>query len=277
MVSAVDTVELKDRVRRRHPATQAMGVRTVPGPWTVIEEVLGCDLVAFAATADPAAGHQHQVRFPRVGYELKVSRADMRRELLNPSKRLTAVSFVHEFYIATPAGLLKPQEKEFVQPDWTPEDFRRPSCTARCRRAEFWMHPTERKRLGVKAGQHFQEVPFELLDTPEDQRVGWVRQWSAGPWSYPCPTCEGRGYSAKSVAEREAPNLWIPPDVGLVEVDGRGCRIIKPAPINKRPAQPGLDALGDLIRFVSAHPDPRHVGLVERDRELYKELRKRST
>lgn len=185
--------EVKAKLRGRHAATQAMGVRTVPGPWTCVEELLGCDLLAIAAVQRPANGHPGGgAKYPRVGYEVKVSRADYRKELRNPHKRAQAVANTHAFYFAVPAGLLRPDE-----------------ITAR------------------------------------------------GPAGYD----DAAGF------------LWVPEDVGLVVVDGRGCRVAHPSPVRREPTPIDGPLFGICARFISAHPDPRHDGVVDRDRALCSELR----
>lgn len=45
-----------------------------------------------------------------VAYEVKVSRSDFLRELKKPLKRKPALRLSHEFYFATPEGLVKPGE-----------------------------------------------------------------------------------------------------------------------------------------------------------------------
>lgn len=182
--------EVKDKLRGRHPATQAMGVRQIPGPWTCIEEWDGVDLLAFGCH-----GPRH-----RIGYEVKVSRSDYRSELDRPDKRAPAVAACHRFYFAVPRGLLKPEE----------------------------------------------------IDATEAQLT--------------------LGASGKP--------LWVPEDVGLVVVDGRGCRVEREAPFNHSPEDiiggrgDGMGSdLHNLIRWVSARPDPRHEGVVEAARERMKELR----
>ncbi|HSC20490.1 MAG TPA: hypothetical protein VLC07_02070, partial [Solirubrobacterales bacterium] len=79
----------------------------------------------------------------------------------------------------------------------------------------------------------------------------------------PCETCEGRGYMRQSIVEQEAPTLWIPPDVGLIEVnpDTGKCRTVRKAPLNPPTREFGLE---QLVRWVSFRPDPRHVAEVER-------------
>jgi hypothetical protein len=101
----VDAAEVRDKLRKRHPATQKMGARDVPGPWTCIEEWRGVDLLALSATKGGG-----KAPYARVGYEVKVSRADYRSELKQPSKRADAVAFCHEFYFAVPADLLASDE-----------------------------------------------------------------------------------------------------------------------------------------------------------------------
>lgn len=237
--------EVRDALRRRHPAVQGMGVRTVPGPWTCIEELLGCDLVAFSAHQRPqqiALVGRVNVPYPRIGYEIKVSRQDLRQELLDPYKRVDAVHAVHAFYIATPKGLLTDAEKEFVEPVWSASDWVREPCTAG--------FISGRKSPRCTATQY-----------------GKTR----------CPECAGKGYIAKSLVEKMTPYLWVPRDVGLIEVYGSGentrCHVVREAPVNKTPKVVDGGDLGNLVRYVSAHPDPRHEGVVAADRALSKELR----
>jgi hypothetical protein len=49
-------------------------------------------------------------KFHRVAYEIKVSRGDFTRELLNPKKRERAEMMANECFFATPVGLVKPDE-----------------------------------------------------------------------------------------------------------------------------------------------------------------------
>lgn len=181
--------ELKVALRRRHPATQNMGVRTVPGAWTCIDEMLGCDLLAIAAHKRPVNG-PGAINYPLVGYEVKVSRSDYRKELRCSFKRAKAVSRTNAFYLAVPAGLLKPVEL--------------------------------------------------------------VRRSSAG--------------------DKER-TLWIPDDVGLVVVTARGCSVVHESPTRPRLAPLNAQTLGTCARYISSHPDPRHVGVVETDRALCQQLR----
>lgn len=46
----------------------------------------------------------------RTAYEIKVSRSDFTREMRQPSKRKAAVLFSNEFFFATPAGIIRPDE-----------------------------------------------------------------------------------------------------------------------------------------------------------------------
>jgi hypothetical protein len=270
----MNTQELKDRVRRRHPATQAMGSRTIPGPWTVIEETFGCDLIAFSAVANPAQANQRMVRFPIIGYELKVSRSDFRGELLRPYKRKAAISRVHEFYIAAPKGLLTREELAYREPVWEPGDFQRTPCDNRCRDMTYSFSSAELMRLRRwRKSTTVVEVPY-TSDGPVSRESDPLWYIHERGYDYElCPRCRGRGWLHRSRVEREAPTLWIPRDVGFVEVDGRGCRVVRRAPVNLHPVVPQLEELGDLVRFVSSHPDPRHDGVVERDRAHYREIR----
>lgn len=186
--------EVKTKLRGRHAATQSMGIRTVPGPWTCIEELLGCDLVAFAAVQRPFHGPGHgtvaTAKYPRVGYEVKVSRADYRKELRQPWKRERAISLTHAFYFAVPLGLLTPEEREH--------------------------------RGSQRDGQK---------------------------------------------------TLWVPEDVGLVEVHGGGCRVVHQAPVRLEPEPIDATLLGVCARHISSHPDPRHDGVVDADRALCAQIR----
>lgn len=192
--------DVKAKLRGRHAATQQMGVRTIPGAWTCIEEWGGIDLLALCAHS---SGGVPGIRYPRVGYEVKVSRSDYRAELRKPHKRAAAVAMCHEFYFAVPRGLLRGDE------------------------------------LPDGAGQ------TELGE--------------------------------------EGPALYVPGGVGLVVVDGRGCSVVKRPPVNHDPdeivggeTQVRGDGWGSglhaFARWVSARPDPRHDGVVERARARSREI-----
>ncbi len=220
--------ELKDRLYARHFASAAQ----MPGPWTVIEEWRGIDVVAFSAW------HSAQ-RYARVGYEVKVSRGDMRSELLNPGKRQRNVEWCNEFYFAVPAEMLTAEELAYQEPGWTGGDWRGERCSGfggvQCHRAS-------RRRT-----THVVRVPIPTSDS-------WGERWT----TIRCPTCGGKGMTTPCRVELEAPTLWVPRDVGLVVADGRGTRLIRKSP--QRADVPTLTAneLGMLVRWVSMRPDPRH-------------------
>lgn len=205
----------------------------MPGPWTCVEEWMGIDLVAFSAWA--SAGN-----YARVGYEVKVSRSDLRRELLNPGKRMRAVRWCNEFYLAVPRGLLTASELAYREPDWEPGDFTRESCPA----ATEPLWPSRCRRGKVEA----------ILIGPLERTRSSYRHHVV----VKCPTCQGKGTIGASRVEKTAPTLWVPNDVGLVEVDGNGCHITRRAP--RRQDVPALSpsTLGQLVRWVSLRPDPRH-------------------
>lgn len=240
----MNATDVKDALRRRHPATVEYGNDAwSPGPWTTIEEWYGIDFLAFSAWSKPPPA---RARYSRVGYEVKVSRADYRREVLHPAKRSAAVGFCHEFYFAVPDGLLQAHEIAFVEPDWmhgidSYEEFSRGLCTARC-------HRQRGERLSGREKQ---------VATTEEDDEGYGRSPMKWVWEV-CPTCKGAGYMEKSRVEREAPTLWVPADVGLLTVSPRGCRVVKPAPLREPRGISGDQLLSDLVRWVSVRPDPRH-------------------
>jgi hypothetical protein len=212
-----------------------------------VEEYRGIDLLAFSAHSSPGRGAQRGVSYPRVGYEVKISRADLRQELLNPGKRVFALGFCHEFYLAVPKGLLTREEIDWQEPEHFAdyETFQRARCPGPCH-----LH-----RKGKRLSSSYYNPESNLEE--------------------PCPTCGGLGYLEKSRVELEAPNCWVPKDVGLVEVDGRGCRVRKPSPVRESTGFVEFSDrdLADLVRWVSSHSDPRHDGLVERARARGQELR----
>jgi hypothetical protein len=219
----MDTVHLTDALRRRYPA---IGQGHMPGPWTVLEQFDDIDLVAFCAWRNAPQAQKAGVP-PIVGHELKVSRSDCRRELLNPGKRQRYVSRCTEFYLVTPQGLLTQEEKRFEEPDYFDDSaFRRTRCPAGCRALRY-----RRSHGFIVADDHGRQI-WEL-----------------------CRTCGGSGYVGKSMVELEAPTLWVPRDIGLIEVNGRGCVVAKRAPVSKPVEQ---WPLGRLVRWASVRSDPRH-------------------
>jgi hypothetical protein len=258
--------ELKDVLAKRHPATGAVAVdgAKMLGPWTVLEEWQEVDLLAISANSSPPSGARRGVKYPRVGYEVKVTRSDMRRELLAPSKRKKAQLLCSEFYFAVPKGLLKPEELEWEEPEWEHGDFHRRRCDGNCSPAKHLLPKDAIKELGFKSGTHLHTDPSQLAN-PRD----WLSAYSV------CETCKGRGWLEKSRVEREAPTLWIPRDVGLVEVTEHRTTVVRKSPLNDSPRPLEHWEVGDLVRWVSARPDPRHEGIVEDLRKVAKDERDR--
>lgn len=229
--------EVKDALRRRHPAVDP----PMLGEWTCIEEFHNIDLLAISAW--------HSRHHRRVGYEVKVSRGDYRRELLNPSKRAGAVAWCHEFYFAVPHGLLTPYEISFVEPELTRADYERDNCPERCRRPR-----RHENSHGFKGTGRYLQTGCDVKH--RYATYGWVE----------CETCGGQGYLAQSRVERELPQLWVPKDVGLIEVrDGTG-RIARKPPrsssYKRDDTERRADALlAEIVRHTSARPDPRHAAL----------------
>lgn len=229
----MDARTVKDALYGRHPG----GGGQFPGPWTCIEEYRAIDLLAFSAWSSAS-------RYARIGYEVKVSRSDLRAELLKPHKRARNVEWCNEFYVAVPAGMLTDEERAWKEPDWQPEDFTRTPCPNRdldwhaepgpCRRGK-------RKTLFIGPLRDYERYYRPHVN---------VR----------CEVCGGRGYIEKSRVELESPTLWIPRDVGLIEVNGRGTTVVKRSP--RRDEVPTLHAMEitTLVRWVSMRPDPRHRG-----------------
>jgi hypothetical protein len=257
----MNAAEVKEALRGRHPAIDPLGG---PGPWTCIEEWLRIDLLAVCAWASA----RPWPRYARVGYEVKVSRADYRRELARPGKRAAQVAFCHEFYFAVPHGLLKPAEIQWTPP-WGFDQEQQPFERARCPGAwGAYCQDGLLHGLGVV-------YPRSRPEKPSGSRA---RPFSQGPYPdysrayFPtCPTCWGSGWIGESPAVRAgAPPLWIPDDVGLVVVYPEG-RVVtaKKAPRRQpwkssftgNPWEAGMNdaQLSDLIRWVSYRPDPRHA------------------
>lgn len=235
LAGAVTADDVRDALRKRHPAVDGPMV----GPWTTLVEYKGIDLLAVAAWSS--------LGFRRVGYEVKISRGDLRRELLKPRKRASAVGWCHEFYFALPAGLMTPEEMAWREPEWEPGDFNREPCPEVCYRP-----------FSGKKAKRGREHKIEIPEAERDPERPW--QTHRHEW-IECATCGGTGHLEKSRVEREAPTLWIPRDVGLIVVTAQGCSVVKKAPLRKATAEERrVDAaLADLARWASVRPDPRHV------------------
>lgn len=231
---------VKEKLRKRYPATQWMGDAKIPGPWVTVTEWSGIDLLAVGVTD----GSKREW----IGHEVKVSRSDLRAELLNPWKRQHYKRFCDRLYLVVPDGLLKPDELAYDEPDWTDDDFKRQPCPGACRKMS-------RKYV---------------VTNPE-----WTPlNGTSVEFHIECAECGGKGHVGPSLVETEAPRCWVPRDLGLIVITGRGQREIKPAPKH------GFDDLSrrdvaDLLRWVSARPDPRHDGVVEEARRVQAEQRKR--
>lgn len=274
--------EVKDALRRRHPAVAEYGG---PGPWTTLEEWANIDLLAFSAWSSKKP--------PIVGYEVKVSRSDYRRELLKPEKRTAAVAGCWQFWFAVPKGLLTKEEKAYVEPEhFRGQAFVRDSCPERCSKIKgqerrYLLSADARRSMQLvteataKLSGSWWTIPSAYGDAASSLRGhGWgdkkvevrgeynpdddhynaggpVQEWRA------CTSCDGRGYTRKSVVEEEAPTLWVPNDVGLIEVHPNGrCHVVRKAPLEE-PTHP-IGDLCQLVRWVSFRPDPRHVAEAER-------------
>lgn len=253
--------EVKDALRLRHPASDGFGGA---GQWTCIEEWHNIDLLAFNAWASGGP------RYGRVGYEVKVSRSDYRRELLNPGKRAGAVAFCHEFYFAVPLGLLTDAEVAWEAPGWldaAAPPFDRPKCPgafgAWCTagRVTFGRGPL-RSRFG---NDRWYGAP-DWVEQNARRAAEREARGDRGPYSGECPTCRGTGYLVECPAVLAgAPKLWVPADVGLIVVaPGVPARIAKRAP---RRTDASLEraltdhGFAELVRWVSVRPDPRHAEL----------------
>lgn len=267
--STMTAAHVKDALRRHHPGSDLPtgGV----GEWTCIEEWLGIDLLALSAWSHGAT----------IGYEVKVSRSDLRRELLNPWKRDQAVASTTEFYFAVPSGLLNADELAWQEPEWERTDFERTPCPGLPPMGSTWRNGAgytgrvfsgrcEGGKWARRRGQrgHVVQVPIPptVVVPPEgfsaERAAEWVARWpKLEEWEFvTCPTCGGKGYIERSRVEREAPTLWVPRDVGLVIVNGSGVTVVKPSPTrgDPEPIAPTRKALNDLVRWVSHRPDPRH-------------------
>lgn len=227
----LDARAVKDALYSRHPGHGGQ----FPGAWTCIEEWRNIDFLAFSAWS--SAG-----RYSRIGYEVKVSRADLRNELLKPHKRAANVEWCNEFYFAVPRGLLDKDEIDWVEPEWEQDDWRGERCPGFAGRMC--------ERIGRRRKKHHVRVP-----RPTTSGNAWERNYGD---TIVCPTCKGKGVTTPSRVEREAPTCWVPRDVGLVVVGGRGSRMVKRAPRRTEVAALGRMEVGQLVRWVSMRPDPRH-------------------
>lgn len=273
--TALTAEEVKDALRAHHPAIAVGGAFV--GRWTCLEEFASIDLLAVDAWSSASV----------VGYEVKISRSDLRSELLNPTKRAVAIALTTHFYIAVPKGLLTPEEIAWREPEWKPEDFKRGPCTnqqcsARHKR-RGWGRDQPKPRGSTLRGTSDEGVSVRLgYDTEQGVHP------KGGTYSHTfaitacCAICKGYGTVGKSRVEEIAPTLWVPRDVGLVEIDGRGVHEVKRSPVRKEtkglldldPRRRGsMDPatlnrmnrvlVASLIRWVSARPDPRHIRLVK--------------
>jgi hypothetical protein len=264
----VTAEDICDALCRHHPAEK---VGSYVGRWVCLREFAKIDILALDAW-QPA---------DVIGYEVKVSRGDMRSELLDPFKRMEAVSRCTKFYFAIPAGMMTAEEIAFIEPEVTSEDFERVSCPGVPESEVVIGHRTVKLDGKCSNPRHnhkgkSRKSRWIAKDTPRGFSVK-VSLDSLGDWSREiCPTCNGKGYSELSRVEREFPNLWVPKDVGLVEIDGRGMRVARRSPINKTPksiidleyadSMKDLELanrmrrknINELARWVSNRPDRRH-------------------
>jgi hypothetical protein len=248
----VNAADVKAALRRRHPAGYPDGSE---GPWTCIEEWRNIDLLAVSAWASCRPYPPHA----RVGYEVKVSRSDYRRELIRPRKRAVAVKVCHEFYFAVPAGLLTQPEIDWRPPpalSADPSPFQRAPCPG-----------------AYGAPCYEGTVRFGVVDRRESRTRAMHESWGRnGRWvgvDYSrvyrgsCPTCRGVGWIMEAGAVlADAPYVWVPDDVGLVIVGDHGATaVVRKAPRNffPDPLTSGDKGVADLIRWVATRPDSRRV------------------
>lgn len=235
--------EVRGALYARHFASS----NQMPGPWTCIEEWRNIDFLAFSAW-------RSQGNYARVGYEVKVSRSDLRSELLNPYKRAANVAWCNEFYLAVPSGLLTAEEVAYKEPEWEDGDFKRAPCPNAPARGEF-RGDLSRDPTPCHKGKREQRFIGPLTANESRYYTDRYRRRV----TVKCDACNGKGHGGVSRVESEAPTLWVPSDVGLIEVDGRGTTLVKRSP--RRKEVPALSAaeLGQFVRFVSMRPDPRHA------------------
>jgi len=254
-----DCEDVVSALYRHHPAYDG----TSGMQWVCLREWKNVDLLAIECW--------QQARV--IGYEVKVSRGDMRADLLDPVKRAEAVSRTTQFYFAVPAGMLTRDEIAFEEPEggFSYADFERVSCPGvpklqvgrrptkpglviggRCKNPR---HDHRGKTRRSRSRWVAKETPRGFVVTlpvpavlqPNFHRVGedgepiysdWDIEYALDHQGYArvaCPTCGGTGYSELSEVEKTAPTLWVPRDCGLVEIDDSGVRIVKRAPVRKYP------------------------------------------
>jgi hypothetical protein len=225
--------ELKDLLARRYPGAVVGGLAP---PWTVIEEYRGIDLLAWSAWSSVQ-------QYARIGHEVKVSRADLRKELLAPYKRSLNVEWCNEFFFAVPEGLLSKEEIVYQEPEWEEGDWVGERCPGyagqQC--SQWWRKKKHRVKVPIPCIARYPNTYFD---------DGWQH--------IICPTCKGKGVTIASRVEREAPTCWVPRDVGLIVVSETGSRIVKPSPKRKEVKALGVREIAQLVRWVSMRPDPRH-------------------
>lgn len=220
----MNAAEVKNALYARHPGHAGQ----MPGAWTCVEEWRGIDFLAFSAWSS-------QSSYGRIGYEVKISRSDLRAELLNPNKRTDNVMWCNEFYLAVPRGLLTPDEIAYEEPAWNDKAFLRESCPNK----KYRQRPCQ------------ETVPVPTLTSYPSQYGGGFEQIT-------CRVCGGKGYTAKSQVEKEAPTCWVPADLGLIVVDGRGTKLVRKSPRRKEVPMLRPREVGQLVRWISIRPDPRH-------------------
>lgn len=265
----LDSAGMVEALRRHHPAYSGdNGMQ-----WLCLQEWARIDLLALECWQAARV----------IGYEVKVSRSDMRAELLDPSKRMTAVGRCTQFYIAVPSGMLTSDELAFEEPfDWSFDDYERQICTnPDCHARRYltgrgWMKRARKPRGSSRRGT---DSEGESISFGPGVDSGTHPDGSTYYNSYErracCVVCSGYGRLGRSRVEVEAPTLWVPRDCGLVEVSAnRGVVTVKTAPVNKTPA-PIIGGEADpsehrnrlqrhglalLARHASAYQDPRHRG-----------------
>lgn len=88
------------------------------GEWLSLSEFYRIDLFSFRTWAEwpdeklsKRTGLKMRVPlYRRVAYEIKVSRSDFRNEIRRPEKRASGVALSHQFFFATPPGLVRRDE-----------------------------------------------------------------------------------------------------------------------------------------------------------------------